>query len=407
LSGIIWYTYACSEWELPLLEYPRYLEIAISNITSHTLLAKMQTVRTASFWPRVQRVIGRLLGNRRFVRYSLVALNLALLVAIGVFVLGGTKKGQPLAHQGVLSAQSSENAAAPLDQVSSADIAANASLAAGLPETTAVINQADSAQADQAVAPADTTVVAKPQAVATALKSRKDIQQYVVQGGDSVSSIASKFGVTSDSIRWSNGLTGDSVNAGTKLNIPPVNGIVYTVQSGDTADSLANKYRTSKDQIIAYNDAELSGIQKGEQILIPNGQQPAPVVISRAAAVYGPANGYDYGFCTWYAANRRAQLGKPVASNLGNANTWAVLAASMGIPTGSTPQAGAVAVKHSGAPGHVAIVEVVNDDGSFWISEMNSYGQVSMTDSTPRGGWGVVDWKLIPAGLAGTYSYIY
>jgi surface antigen len=186
-----------------------------------------------------------------------------------------------------------------------------------------------------------------------------------------------------------------------------VNGIVYTVQGNDTVDSLASKYRANKDQIIAYNDAELSGLHTGEQILIPNGQLPAPAIISRGTAVYGPANGYDYGFCTWYAANRRAQLGKSVPSNLGNANTWAILAGSMGIDTGSTPRAGAVAVKHSGAPGHVGIVEVVNDDGSFWMSEMNSFGQVSMSDSSPRGGWGVVDWKLVPAGLVGSYSYVY
>jgi surface antigen len=179
------------------------------------------------------------------------------------------------------------------------------------------------------------------------------------------------------------------------------------VLSGDTVDTLASKYRANKDQIIAYNDAELAGLQVGEQVLIPNGQQPAPTVITRTVAVYGAYNGYDYGFCTWYAANRRAALGRPVPGNLGNANTWTVLAASMGIATGSTPQNGAVAVKHSGPPGHVAIVEQVNDDGSFWISEMNSYGQVSMGDPTPRGGWGVVDWKLIPASGVSAYSYIY
>jgi hypothetical protein len=171
-------------------------------------------------------------------------------------------------------------------------------------------------------------------------------------------------------------------------------------------DSLAQKYRANKEQLLSSNDIEFTGLKVGERILIPNGQQPIPVIVSRPiAAVYG-FNGYDYGFCTWYAANRRAQIGRPVPSNLGNANTWVSIAAGAGLPTGSTPSPGAVAMKHARAPGHVAIVEVVTDDG-FWISEMNSSGQASMTDSTPRGGWGVIDWKFIPGSLTSTYSFVY
>jgi surface antigen len=382
------------------------MEIRISNANTRGILERLTPARRGALVPFISKRIAHFVANRRFVRYGIIVLNIAILAGVSVFLLSNTTKSQLVAQNAVLSA-TNKNAAVPLDQLSSADIAANAALAAGLPETPGVINQAQSAQANLIAAPADTTAVTKPQSVSTALKSRKDIQTYVAQDGDTVSSIAAKFNVTSESIRWSNNLSGNTVNAGTKLNIPPVNGIVYTVQANDTVDTLASKYRANKDQIIAYNDAELAGLQVGEQVLIPNGQQPAPVVIARAVAVYGPYNGYDYGFCTWYAANRRAQLGRPVPGNLGNANTWAILSASMGIATGSTPEVGAVAVKHSGPPGHVAIVEVVNDDGSFWISEMNSYGQVSIGDSTPRGGWGVVDWKLIPAGLAGTYSYVY
>lgn len=385
------------------------MEIRISNAHTHGILARLAPARRAAILPSFTARLSRLSGNRRFVRYGIIMLNVVLLLGVSLFLLTNTTKSQLVAQNSLLPTNA-QDAAVPLDQLSSADIAANAALAAGLPETAGVISQAQSAQANLIAAPADTTAVSKPQSVNTALKSRKDIQTYIAADGDSVASIAAKFNVTSESIRWSNNLSGNNVNVGTKLYIPPVNGIVYTVQSGDTIDSLASKYRANKDQLVAYNDAELSGIQVGEQILIPNGQQPAPVVTFRAvSAVYagGGYNGYDYGFCTWYAANRRAALGRPVPSNLGNANTWAILAASMGFATGPSPQPGAVAVKHSGPPGHVAIVEVVNGDGSFWISEMNSYGQVSIGDSTPRGGWGVVDWKLIPASLAGTYSYVY
>ena len=338
-------------------------------------------------------------------RFSLVAVNIVILASIALFAFKGTGNDVLLGQQAAV-AGISDQATEQLDQLSSADIAANASLAASLPETPAVINQADSTKSFLGITPADTLVISRPQVVATPLASYKDIKDYVVAGGDTVSSIASKFGVTSDSIMWSNNLTGNSVAAGIKLVVPPINGIVYVVKSGDTVDSLAQKYRASKEKIVAYNDIELTGLKVGSRILIPYGQQPAPVFSRPLLAVYG-FNGYDYGFCTWYAANRRAQLGKPVPSNLGNANTWVSIAASLGLNTGSVPAAGAVAMKHARAPGHVGIVESVTADGGFWMSEMNSYGQVSMTDPTPRGGWGVVDWKYVPASQVGTYSYIY
>ncbi len=388
--------------------------MTISNAI-HTVAEQLHEGRQAAVWQRFRKRFIRFVASRRVVRSGIVILNLLLLLAIGVFAMHGTQADHVLkASVGAPSAD--DTLGEPLDQLSSADIAVNAAKLVNLPETSGVVNQAQSVKAELAVAPADSTVVAKPQTVATTFASNKDIKTYVAVNGDTVASIAAKFSVTSDSIMWSNNLRSNTVSAGTKLVIPPVNGIVYTVQHDDTVDSLANKYRANKEQLIAVNDIELSGLKSGMQILIPNGQQPAaPAAVATVynigafggSAAYGSYTGYDYGFCTWYAAKRRADMGRPLPSNLGNANTWAALAASFGIPTGPTPQVGAVAMKHARAPGHVAVVESVNADGSFWISEMNSYGQRSMTDSTPTGGWGVIDWKPITADLTSTYTFIY
>lgn len=354
----------------------------------------------------LSRVFQRLLQNRRMVRISLVACNVLLLAAIGFFTLRGSG-AQDVLNRSALTASDTN----PIDQLSSAEIAANVAQSVALAETTSVRNNADSVTTELAITPADSLAVAKVQAVSTSIKTKADIQDYTVQAGENIASIAAKFNVTSDSIMWSNNLRGNNVAAGTVLAIPPINGIVYKVQSGDTPDSLAQRYRANKDQIVAFNDIELTGLKVGERIVIPNGQLAAPVLSSRLSAssyraVYG-YNGYDYGWCTWYAANRRAELGRPVPANLGDAYTWASRAAAAGIPTGGTPQPGAVAMKKSNRPGHVAIVEVVNDDGSFWISEMNSRGQKSMTDSTPYGGWGKINWKLIPVSAVSTYTFIY
>lgn len=305
--------------------------------------------------------------------------------------------------------------ASPLDQLSSADIAVHAARMTNLPETVAITNQADSEATQLAVTATDNKLVAKPQVVATTLKSAKDIKAYTSVEGDTIAALAAKFGITSDSLRWSNGLSSDRIPAGKQLVIPPVSGVVYTVKSGDTAESLAQRYSSSKEEILADNDAEISGLKPGQQILIRGGIQPvvraAVTTTSGSSFIGGRAsygyNGYDYGYCTWYVANKRIAAGSAMPTNLGNAATWATRAAAYGLPTGRTPQIGAAVVTATRGAGHVAYVERINDDGSVWISEMNSSGQVSIDNPARAGGWGRVDFKLIPAGMVSSYSYVY
>jgi surface antigen len=239
-------------------------------------------------------------------------------------------------------------------------------------------------------------VTAKPAVVATALKSRADIQVYTVQPGDTIPNLATKFGITSDSIRWSNGVSGDTVAAGTKLTIPPVTGIVYTVKDGDTADSIAAKFGANKSQILAYNDGEISGLQVGEQIIIPNAAQTATTAAGISAGsgagggtafpwgsgpMYG-FNGYDYGYCTWYVAS---QINVP--GNWGNASSWAYYARASGWNVSSAPTVGSIAQK-GGGEGHVAIVTAVNPDGSVQVRDMNGFA-----------GWGRVGTGSVSSGF--------
>lgn len=297
-----------------------------------------------------------------------------------------------------LSSNSDTPAASnPLDQLSSANIALTIARMNNLPEATAITNQADSQATVLNFAPTGEAAVSKPQVVSTALKSKADIKGYKAIDGDSISAVATKFGVTSDSIRWSNNMTGDIITAGTSLTIPPVNGIVHTVVAGDTAESLATKFKANKDQIIAYNDAEINGLKVGEKIIVPNGTI-TPVVpitaraVARASANNRPAavgfafgssptygyNGYDYGYCTWYVANRIS-----VPANWGNANTWDNLAPTSGWRVLSTPVAGAIGQSNRGSEGHVGVVEAVSEDGTM----------IKYSDMNGLAGWGRVGYS--------------
>lgn len=312
-------------------------------------------------------------------------------------------------NQSVLAAPSS-TISNPLDQLSSADIAVHIARSANLAESTSVVNKADTDNAQLNFTPADDVITAKPQIIAIGLKSRKDIQTYTAVPGDTVTSIAAHFGVTSDTVRWSNSLTGDSVTPGKALVISPINGIAYLVKAGDTVDSLASKFHGNRDQIIAFNDTEIDGLPVGQYIVIPSGSPSAnvgqPTVANLAsssdfawgggAPIYGGANGYDYGYCTWWAATRRSQIGRPVPSNLGNASTWKILAQRAGLGVGNSPQPGAVIwTPPHDYYGHVGFVESVNSDGSVVVSEMNVVG------------WGRVDTKTLSPAEAANYGYIY
>ncbi|WP_278279644.1 LysM peptidoglycan-binding domain-containing protein [Clostridium sp. DMHC 10] len=93
---------------------------------------------------------------------------------------------------------------------------------------------------------------------------------YVVKPGDTVWSIARRFGVTPQSIINANKLSQDSsLVVGQTLVIPSTE-IAYRVRSGDTLWSIARKFRVSVDAITQLNNiTNSSPIYPGLMIRIP------------------------------------------------------------------------------------------------------------------------------------------
>lgn len=101
--------------------------------------------------------------------------------------------------------------------------------------------------------------------------------------------------------------------------------------------------------------------------------------------VIGKGNPYAKGQCTWYVYNRWHQMGKDNAIFAGDAGEWGASARQKGFTVNHTVTEGAIVVMPPGGYyttpsgwyeankryGHVGIVEKVNSDGSFTISEMN------------------------------------
>ncbi len=310
------------------------------------------------------------------------------------------------------------NATPSVDQLVATNVAAGIAERANLPIATNVANLSVSLSAESELAAQSTSsVISKPQIIQPTADSR-EVKQYTAKAGDTVQQIAQQFGLSADTIKWANNLTSDAVESGKQLLIPPVDGVVYTVKTGDTIDGIAQKYSANKDRIVSFNDLELSGITPGKSIIIPGGilpvnERPGYVNPNSAASqgsYYGgystinaqiasasAGNRYAFGQCTWYAYERRAQLGRPVGSFWGNAATWAMYARAAGYLFDGNPSVGAV-MQNGGGYGHVAIVESVNPGESITISEMNYAGNFDRVTSR------TVSWSQA---VSGTYNYIH
>lgn len=215
---------------------------------------------------------------------------------------------------------------------------------------------------------------------------------YEVQQGDTVSAIAAKYKITTNTILWANAIDNvDSISPGDKIFILPISGISYTIKSGDNIDQIAEKYKSSKDKIIAFNELPANGdLTVGDEIVIPDGQKELPQTTTvqtasplgitarqyqaftptgktTTSAKAGAGHKFPYGYCTWYVAQKKyVPWG-------GNAGTWLYHAKSMGYSTGRTPRVGSIMVTSESWWGHVAIVESVSGD-QITVSEMNYRG---------------------------------
>jgi len=99
---------------------------------------------------------------------------------------------------------------------------------------------------------------------------------HIVKSGETLSAIASKYGVSVDNIKKWNNLSSDKLSIGQKLKINPttqtssktVTQQMHTVKSGETLSSIANKYNTTVDAIMKANNLKSTKIFVGQKLKI-------------------------------------------------------------------------------------------------------------------------------------------
>jgi murein DD-endopeptidase MepM/ murein hydrolase activator NlpD len=134
----------------------------------------------------------------------------------------------------------------------------------------------------------------KPVAVNTTVADgRSLVRTYKVKSGDTLTGIASQFGISMMTIWWANDLKSkDALHIGQTLSIPPVTGLVVTVTAADTLDSLAKRYDVDPTDILVENKLDDPNIVVGQVLVIPGAAGkgiPTPKPVSR------PSNGNGSG----------------------------------------------------------------------------------------------------------------
>ena len=108
------------------------------------------------------------------------------------------------------------------------------------------------------------------------IKPRSEVVKHAVAEGETIGTIAERYQVSADSVKWANNLKSDSIKAGQTLDIPPVTGIVHKVVSGENIYTIAKKYRTDPQKIVNFPfndfiDLDTFSLASGQTLYVPDG----------------------------------------------------------------------------------------------------------------------------------------
>ncbi len=211
-------------------------------------------------------------------------------------------------------------------------------------------------------------------------RPRSEVIQYEIQSGDTIFSIAERYGLKPESIAWANdrSIIG-GLRPGRMINILPVDGALWTVPSEQTVQQIAEQFRVDAYAIIdsPYNDlfsAEpTSVLPVGTLVVVPGGEAEQITWTARVETRDTSTNGAqnssasggqiifepgDPGSCGW-------------VDNPGNPGTW-----SYPMPPGSYQWTRGYSSYHTGvdlASSTGAPVAAANG-GTVVFAGWNSYG---------------------------------
>ena len=123
------------------------------------------------------------------------------------------------------------------------------------------------------------------------------IEYYTVKAGDSLYSIANKYGMTVDELKILNNLTSNLLTIGQMLKVSYEENIgeieFYEVKRGDTLYSIALKYNTTVDSLMKNNDLTSSFLQVGQVLKISTTPNLGTYTVVAGDTLYSIAKRYN------------------------------------------------------------------------------------------------------------------
>ena len=130
------------------------------------------------------------------------------------------------------------------------------------------------------------------------VKPRDKIIDYKVLGGDTLASIAKKFDISIDTVKWANDLKTDVIKPGQIIKVPPITGVVHKVVSGDNIYTIAKKYKTDAQKILNFPfndfaDLDTFALIPGQLLYVPDGviEEAPPITPQYIAQIQAGVKG--------------------------------------------------------------------------------------------------------------------
>ncbi len=129
---------------------------------------------------------------------------------------------------------------------------------------------------------------------------------YVVQGGDTLLSIAQQFNTTADQIKQVNHLTQDTLLPGQQLQVPEkvaaaptpspaANALTYTIKSGDTLAAIAARFGVTLNDLARANKlANVDSISVGQVLAIPGKTSSIPDGVAVSPSIVKQGNTVEF-----------------------------------------------------------------------------------------------------------------
>lgn len=130
----------------------------------------------------------------------------------------------------------------------------------------------------------------------TAPGAASEVGYYTVKRGDTLYKIASLYNTTVAELKRINNLTSDTLTIGQKLLVTelPTNQNIYIVQKGDTLYGIASKFSTTVEELKRLNNLTSNTLSIGQQLFLPTSKEDYKIyIVQKGDSLWAIAQKYN------------------------------------------------------------------------------------------------------------------